>query len=272
MEKHYEVGLIGVGTMGGYLAKALSNKTRSIIVSNRTRAKAQKLSSNLSISCGENHDVARCAEIIILGVKPQNISEVLSDIAPILAERKEHGDNFCLVSMAAGVTLSKLKNMTTFDCPIVRIMPNTPISVGSGTLLCCADEGGQQYLENGLIPLLKPCGNVVMLDEKLFDAGTALSGCAPAFVDIFIDALSDGGVRCGLARDVARKLAVSTLLGSAKLALESNKHPCVLRDEVTSPAGSTIEGVAVLERGAFRALVSDAVVASEKRSSELSKG
>lgn len=272
MKQHYEVGIIGVGTMGSSLAGAMSSVTRSIIVSNRTMAKAEELSCELSISYGENRDVARSAEIIILGVKPQNISDVISHIAPVLAERRARGESFCLVSMAAGVALSQLREMTAIDCPIIRIMPNTPISVGSGTVLCCTENDGKEYLENKLVPLLKPCGNIVMLDEKLFNAGTALSGCAPAFVDIFIDALSDGGVRCGLTRDVAKNLAVSTLLGSAMLALESNKHPCVLRDEVTSPAGSTIEGVAVLERGAFRALVSDAVVACEKRSSELSKG
>ncbi len=266
----YELGVIGVGNMGAALARAASRTTESIILSNRTKSKAEALAGELSVAVGDNTAVARSSSMIMLGVKPSLISGVISEIAPILSERACRGEKFCLVSMAAGVTISDIESMLPSKTPIIRIMPNTPVSIGQGVILRACNESGTEHIAD-FDRLFEQSGKTVDLDEKLFDAGGAISGCAPAFVDIFMDALAEGGVRSGLPRVLAEELAKQTVLGSAALALESNMHLCALRDAVCSPGGSTIEGVSVLERSAFRAAVSDAVAASKKRSSELFK-
>lgn len=264
----YELGVIGVGNMGGALARAASRVTRSIIISNRTKSKSEALAKELSIAFGNNAEVARSSRIIMLGVKPSVMSEPISEIAPILYEKASRGENFCLVSMAAGVTVCDIENMLPSKMPIIRIMPNTPVSIGRGVILRACNESGKEYLSD-FDRLFSQSGVITDLDEKLFDAGGAISGCGPAFVDIFMDALAEGGVRSGLPRALAEELAKQTVCGSAMLALESKMHLCALRDAVCSPGGSTIEGVSILERSAFRAAVSDAVAASKKRSSEL---
>lgn len=269
MKKNYSLGFIGIGNMGSALARAASERTDSLLLSCRTPEKAKKLADTLGCDAGDNICVARLSDYVILGVKPQVIGGVISEIADTLKGRV--GNLPCVVSMAAGVTIGSIAEALGFDCPIIRIMPNTPVSIGMGVVLYTCNDAAKGAITDRFLELMSASGEFVPLDESLFDAGSALSGCSPAFADIFTDALADGGVRCGLSREVSLKLAAATVAGAAKLILTSKKHPDLLRDEVCSPGGSTIEGVSVLERYALRAAVSDAVVASKNKTAELGK-
>ena len=196
------------------------------------------------------------------------LKTVFDEIAPVLSERK---DRFVLVSMAAGVKTDKIAAMSGGDYPIIRIMPNIAASVGEAMILCTANEIATKAEIERFRSLMSKAGIIDMLDEKLFDAGCALSGSGPAFVFMFIEALADGGVACGLMRDKAINLAVQTVVGSAKLLQQTKEHPAALKDAVCSPAGTTIEGVAALENGGLRAATVNAVKAAYNRSVELGK-
>ena len=266
----YTCGFIGCGNMGGALiraaAKALSPDM--IAISNRTPEKAQTLKSELGVIHTENGDIAENAKFIFLGVKPQMMADVLSSVAPVLKIRNEP---FILVTMAAGLTMEAITKMAGGEYPVIRIMPNTPASVGEGmTLLCANDFVAKETLEE-FKAILAYSGILDKLPEALIDAGSAVSGCGPAFAYLFLEALADGGVQCGLPRDKAILYAAQTLLGSSKLLLSSGKHPGQLKDAVCSPGGTTIAGVHALEKGSFRAAASEAVLASYKRTLELKK-
>ena len=203
------------------------------------------------------------SDVVFLGVKPQVLQSTVESL-PMLA-----GPLF--VSMAAGVSIERLETMLPSGAAIIRIMPNTSVSVGEGMILYAANARVTPRQEALFLSLLAKAGKVDKLDEKLIDAASAVSGCGPAYVYMFIEALADGAVACGLPRDKALLYAEQTLLGAATTALSSSKHPEQLKDEVCSPAGSTIEGVKALEQGGLRAACIDAVVAAYRRTKELGK-
>ena len=207
-------------------------------------------------------------DVIFLGVKPQFLSDTVAEFSSVLKDRKTQP---LFISMAAGVALSKLGKMLGDDAPIIRIMPNTPVSVGEGMILWCANENVTDEQKEFFVKINEKSGMLDYINESLIDAASAVSGCGPAFVYMFIEALADGGVKCGLPRDKALMYAEQTLLGASKLALESGAHPGALKDAVCSPAGSTIEGVRKLENGAFRSSVIEAVNASYERTKALGK-
>ena len=189
-----------------------------------------------------------------------------AELSPLLRSRKEPA---LLISMAAGTSIFRIKELLSFSCPIIRIMPNTPAAVGEGMLLYSAGEGvSEQDLEE-FRSLLSDAGRLLALPEEQLDAGSALSGCGPAFVCLFAEALADGGVLSGLKRQDALLLAAQTLLGTAKLLLVSGKHPGELKDQVCSPGGTTIEGVRQLEEAGFRGSVMNAVFASFEKNKRL---
>ncbi|MCR5482178.1 MAG: pyrroline-5-carboxylate reductase [Clostridia bacterium] len=269
-------GFIGCGNMGGALARCVAKEAGKkgggdeILLNNKTASKAEALAKEISADCTANctdiRTLAKTSDYIFLGVKPQFMEDMLEEIEDVLAERRER---FVLVSMAAGLSTDKILKMAGVPkCPIIRIMPNLAVSAGEGmTLYCsknCSEEETAAFLE-----IMNCSGKLAQLPENLIDAGSAVSGCGPAFVFMFIEALADGGVACGLPRDRAQLLAAQTLLGSAKLLLESGKHPGQLKDNVCSPAGTTIEGVLALENGGFRSLAQDAVIAAYNRTLEL---
>ena len=262
-------GFIGCGNMGGALARAVCKATPAdqVFVTNRTAEKAHALAEELGCCVAlDNEAVAGSADFIFLGVKPQMMDDVLSDIAPVLAKRETP---FVLVTMAAGLTIAAIRSMAGGDYPVIRIMPNTPVSTGEGMLLYTLSENVSAGWEKSFLSALAEAGRLSPLPEKLMDAGSAVSGCGPAFVDLFIEALADGGVACGLPRAQALELAAQMVLGSAKLVLESGKHPGALKDAVCSPGGTTIQGVRALEEAGFRGAVMDAVIAAYERTLEL---
>ena len=263
-------GFIGTGNMGGALAKAAAKALPpdALLLSNKTFAKAQALADQLGCKALPVEDVAWEAELLFLGVKPHMMAGLLADLAPILAEREKP---FCLVSMAAGLTMADIQRMAGGEYPVIRIMPNTPVSVGQGVILYDKTENVSREALEAFLAGMAQAGLLDPLPEKLIDAGSAVAGCGPAFAALFMEALADGGVACGLPRAKALEYAAKMLLGTATLALESGQHPGVLKDAVCSPGGSTIAGVRALEQGAFRAAAMNAVEAAFHKTKELGK-
>jgi pyrroline-5-carboxylate reductase len=211
----------------------------------------------------DNRAVAEASDLLVLAVKPQNMAALLAEVAPAV------GPRHLVVSIAAGVTLGQLANALGPDRRLVRVMPNTPCLLGASASGYA--PGAVATLDDVALVdrLLNVVGMAFRLPEHLLDAVTGLSGSGPAFVYTVIEALSDGGVRVGLPRDVATALAAQTVLGAARMVLETKLHPGVLKDQVTSPGGTTIAGIHALERGGLRAALIDAVEAATKRSREL---
>ena len=260
-------GFIGCGNMGGALARALSKTTKDIVLADFSPQKAKALADELGVKSGTNSDVASGCERIFLGVKPQVMEEMLGSIKDILKEKKP-----LLISMAAGLTTDKICEMAGGDIPVIRIMPNTPVSVSEGMILYCANSlVGEQDIKD-FVSDMRFGGMLDALDEELMDAGCSVSGCGPAFMYMFIEALAQGGEACGLPRDKAVKYAAATMAGAARLALTSDKTPEELRIAVCSPGGSTLEGVKVLNEARLTEIGIDTVKASYKRNIELGRG
>lgn len=254
-------GFIGTGNMGGAVAKAAAKAVGggNLFLANRTPAKAEALAAELGGQACDNGTAAR-QDYIFLGVKPQMMAGMLEGIRPVLRERMEKGETFTLVTMAASLTIEKIREMAGVEAPTVRIMPNLPISIGKGVILYTA-SGAEKTLP-GLLETLSPAGMLLPVEERLIDAGSAVAGCGPAFACLFIEALADGGVACGLPRAQAQALALQMLAGTAELLLQTGQHPAALKDAVCSPGGTTIAGVHALEKGGFRAAAFDAVKAA----------
>ena len=267
----YQFGFIGTGNMGGALAAAVCRRTapEGVVLTNRTPGKAEALADKLGCAfSADNAAVARESRFLFLGVKPQMMAGMLAGIAPVLRERT---DRFVLVTMAAGLTCGQIRAMAGGDWPVVRIMPNTPAAVGQGLILFSPAPDVTPEEAGELAAALSGGGLVEPLDEGLMDAGCSVSGCGPAFVCQFIEALADGGVACGLPRDKALRFAAQTLLGAASMVLSTGQHPGQLKDAVCSPGGSTIAGVLAAEEAGLRAAVSGAVTAAFRRNRELGK-
>ena len=265
-----KIGFIGTGNMGGALARAVGKSSHELYLSDFFKDKAEALAKEIgkNAHASDNPEIVAECDMIFLGVKPQMLPALATEIQGGLAQRKTH---ICLVSMAAGITLARIGELFGQTLPVIRIMPNTPAAVGAGMILVCANEKASETDKALLENALAHAGTLDTIEEPLIDAASALSGCGPAFVCLFAEALADGGVRCGLKRDQALRYAIETLRGTAQLLCESGKHPGQLKDEVCSPAGSTIEGVTALEEGGFRALAIDAVTAAYERTKELGK-
>lgn len=263
-----KIGFIGVGNMGGTLAKVAKAHIpcENILVSSRILEKAQAFAEENGFVPMDNVTLAEQAQIIFLGVKPQKMAGLLQQIAPVLASRK---DPFVLVSMAAGLSCRRIAEMAGGSYPVLRIMPNTPSLYGKGCIPYCANELVGEADCRELEAILKTAGWVFPLGEELMDAAGAVSGCGPAFAYIFIEALADAGLACGLPRATAIRLAAQTLAGAGETVLQSGQHPALLKDMVCSPGGSTIAGVHALEEYGFRCAAEKAVLAACKRSKEL---
>jgi len=268
MSARRNVGFIGAGNMGEALIRGLVTSGRfkadQIRVSDidTTRLRSLETTYGVLTTSGNVH-LARAAEVIILAVKPHHVDGVLAEISGSL-------DHLPLViSIAAGVPLSRLQKGLGLPVPLIRVMPNTPALVLAGaSAIAAGPQAGAEHLAIARL-LFEAVGRVVEVQESAMDAVTALSGSGPAYLFLVMESLIDAGVLLGLPRPVARTLVIQTALGSAKLLDGAEAHPGALKDQVTSPGGTTIHGLAVLERGGLRGLLMDAVAAAARRSEEL---
>ena len=258
--------------MGGALVRACAKTVpgECILVSNRTAAKAEALAAEVGARAVSVADVAAQADYVILGVKPQNLADLFTEIAPVLAARAGAP---ILVSMAAGRAIAKIREIAGqspdgTEYPVIRIMPNLPAAVGEGMTLVCADGVTADALD-AFKTAFAASGQFADLPESQFDAGMAISGCAPAFAFMFADALAKGGVDAGLSQDVALALAEQTLRGSAALMQADPRTPEALTRAVCSPGGTTIEGVQALQAANFADIVAAAVRASYEKASRM---
>jgi pyrroline-5-carboxylate reductase len=264
------IGFLGAGQMAEALARGLIAKgvvrPGQLACTDPVQARRDLFASLGAASYATAAEVARCADVLVVAVKPQYAAPVLLELRPLL-DASRH----VIVSIAAGITLERLLDAAGSQARCVRVMPNTPCLVGETAAAMCLG-GGATAADGALVgALFGAVGRIYQVDEKLLAAVTGLSGSGPAYVFLAIEALADGGVRAGLPRDVATALAAQTVLGSAKMVLETGKHPGALKDMVTSPGGTTIAGVHELEKGSVRAAFMNAVVAATQRANELSR-
>jgi len=267
----HTLGIVGTGKMGSALVRGLVKAgalaADRIIVCDADRPRAAALAEELGVAlAATNAEAAAASEYVLLAVKPGGIADVLEEIAAKLSP------NQTVVSIAAGVTIARMRSALGKAGPaVIRVMPNTPALVGAGVLAVAAPEVKGER-KQALLRLLGAVGMVVEVGEELMDAVTALSGSGPAFVFVMIEALAEGGMAAGLPGDTAMQLAVQTVAGAAKLVQETGEHPEALKNAVASPGGTTVAGLAELERGGFQTLVASAVQAAARRSRELSSG
>ncbi len=260
-------GIIGTGNMGAALARALCAKLdpRQVYLANRSPEKAQALARELGAQAVDNETAAKCS-YVILAVKPQMMEALLASLQPVLQARQ---DRFVLVSVAAGLSMASIQDMAGAPYPVLRLLPNTPVAIGAGMSIYCVSPELTAQEEAAFLEACALAGRFDQIPEPLMNAGCALTGCSPAFVCLFLEALADGGVACGLPRQKALEYAAQALVGTAQLYLETRTHPGVMKDAVCSPGGSTIAGVRALEQAGFRAAAMQAVEAACQRGAEL---
>lgn len=218
-----------------------------------------------------NHEVCEASDVVVMAVKPQVLEEVLSDLAAKLGGGNKAMGDCLIISIVAGKTLDTFKRLEP-AMRAARVMPNTPCLQGCGASVYVTSSSCTEEDAVAVGKVMSACGIVERVyDEKLLDAVTGLSGSGPAYVYLLIEAMSDGGVRMGLPRAMATRLAAQTVMGAGKMVVETGKHPGELKDAVTSPGGTTIAGVHALESGALRGTVINAVEAATRRSQELGR-
>jgi len=266
--KNLRVAVLGAGKMGGILLQAFLKSglfPREHVVAtvaHETRAKVLAKQLDLSVTT-DNLAAAESADIILLGVKPLQVADLVRGIAPALGKGK------LLISFAASVRTAAIEEAAGREIAVVRAMPNTPAAQGAGiTALCRGRYVSDEQLAVAQ-QIFATVGRTVVVDEKHMDAVTGLSGSGPAFLYIIIEALAEAGVNVGLPRETATLLAAQTTFGAAKMVLETGAHPALLKDEVTTPAGCTVDGILELEEGGLRVTLIKAVKRATERAREL---
>jgi pyrroline-5-carboxylate reductase len=263
-----KLAVLGTGKLGGILLRAYLKQElflpKRVTATVKHAEKASVMAKELGVSVTtENAKAARGADIVLLGVKPQVVGDVLKEIASELNEKT------LVISVAASVPTSYIEQRLGEKVPVVRAMPNTPSAVGCGmTGICRGAHAGAEHLEMARA-MFDAVGRTVVVDEKNMDAVTGLSASGPAFAYIILESLAEAGVKVGLPRDVATLLAAQTMKGAASVVLETGDHPALLKDAVTTPAGCTIDGIMELEEGKLRVTLIKAVVKATSRAGEL---
>ncbi len=265
-----KLGVIGAGNMASAIVRGVvaSKKINAndIFVSDKDTQKLDTLSAlGVNVST-DNNEIYKNSEIIIFAVKPNIYPFVLDEMSKI-----ENAENKLIISIAPGITTKKIESYFDKNVRVIRTMPNTPAMVGEGMSVLCtgtyADENDFACADE----IFSCVGKTVRLDEKMMDSVVAISGSSPAYVFMLIEAMADAGVKSGLARDISYELAAQSVLGSAKMVLETKKHPGELKDMVCSPGGTTIDAVAVLEKRGFKSAVIEAMDACTKKTLEMGK-
>jgi pyrroline-5-carboxylate reductase len=260
-----KLGVIGGGVMGSAIVSRLlaqgTYQNTDILISEPTLEQQELLKQQYGVIVTGDNSLAAMAPVLLLAVKPQIFDKVVAQLS-------ETNPTQLVISILAGVSIAQLERAFP-DRAVIRAMPNTPATVGMGMTAISAGSRVQSADLDLASQLFQAVGEVVIVAESLMDAVTGLSGSGPAYVAIAIEALADGGVAAGLPRQIADKLALQTVLGTAQLLNESKLHPAQLKDRVTSPGGTTITGITKLEQAGFRSALIEAVVAAAKRSQEL---
>jgi pyrroline-5-carboxylate reductase len=264
------IGFIGAGNMAEAMIRGLLEaklvSAERLMASDIIEARRQQIDERFGVqTVAESREVAAKASILILAVKPQDMEAALKGIAPAIDQTKT------IISIAAGTPIAFIAERLPAKARVIRVMPNAPALVLAGAAGIAKGEHATAQDLQMAEAIFGAIGKAVVVEEKHLDAVTGLSGSGPAYVFLFIEALADAGVKVGLARDVAKLLAAQTVLGAAKMLLESGRHPAELKDMVASPGGTTIAGLHALERGGLRGILMEAVEAATIRSRELGK-
>jgi pyrroline-5-carboxylate reductase len=268
---HVRVAVLGAGKMGGILLQAFLKQ--NLFAAEQLHAtvahpeRALALSTQWGVDVGtDNLEAVRQADLILLGVKPFQVPELIAEILPALTPKK------MVLSFAASVTTRAIEEAVGIEMAVVRAMPNTPAALGAGaTALCRGRFVSAQQMEMAE-RIFETVGRTVTVNEKHMDAVTGLSGSGPAYIYIIIEALAEAGVKVGLPRDIATQLAAQTAFGASKMVLETGYHPALLKDAVTTPAGCTIDGILELEEGGLRVTLIKAVMRATERAKQLAAG
>jgi len=271
MSSALKLGILGAGKMAGALARGFVSAglatADSILASDPYEGARAAIGKDARIkTTAANSDVLKFADVLVLAVKPDQVNSVLAEARPLFT------DKHLLISIAAGVTLARMEAALPAGARIIRVMPNTPALVGASASAFAVGKSATVDDAQLVQELFSSVGVAFQVKESLLDAVTGLSGSGPAYAFLIIEALSDGGVAAGLPRDIATKLAAQTLLGSAKLLLETGQHPGALKDMVTSPGGTTIDGLHELEKAGVRGALIAAVRAASDKSKKLGQG
>lgn len=266
-----KVAFLGAGKMGGIILQALlkngllSADSTCATVAHEERAKT--LSEKLKMKVGTNNiEAAKGADVIVIGVKPQVVEDVVREISPHITSKQ------IIVSVAASVPTAMIERNLPPEVPVIRAMPNTPCLLGAGMTAICKGKHATAAEVSLTTRMFDVVGRTVVVDEKHMDAVTALSASGPAYIYIILESLAEAGVKVGLPRDIATLLAAQTTLGAARVVLETGDHPALLKDAVTTPAGCTIDAIMELEEGKLRVTLIKAVVKAAQRAKELAFG
>ncbi len=261
-----KIGIIGIGKMGEALVRGIHSAQAdySLEATTRTAEAAKEAHKRLGVKCHtDNLKLAQDCDVLILCVKPHQVEAVLTAIAGQLTSRH------LILSICASITTSQISTWSGGKCAVIRVMPNTPALINEGMTVLAAGPRVESRHLNLAEQIFGTVGKTARVEESLMDGVTGLSGCGPAYVYMIIEAFSEAGVKVGLPRKTATLLAAQTLLGASRMVLERGEHPAALKDEVTTPAGCTIDGLMALEEGALRATLIRAVVAATERSQKL---
>lgn len=261
------IGIIGLGQMGDAIVKGIQNssaKKMEIRGTTHSKDSAAKAAKALKIKVDtDNAGLVEKSDVVILCVKPHQAEKILREIAPKFKKSQT------LISICASLTTQQLTEWTKNKPQVIRAMPNTPCLIGAGMTVLSAAPGTKRSQIEFAEQIFKSIGQTATVEESLMDGVTGLSGCGPAYIYLIIEALSEAGVKVGLPRELATLLAAQTMLGSAKMVLDRDVHPAALKDEVTTPAGCTIDGLMALEEGALRVTLIKGVLAAARRSEKL---
>lgn len=262
-----KIAIIGMGKMGEAVALGLRKSGSngfSVRGTTRSGESAKDAAKRLRIPCDtDNGKAVTSSKIVILSVKPHQAEKVLKEISGKLTSKH------LLISICAAITTEQLHDWSGGKAAVIRAMPNTPCLIGEGMTVFSSGAGAEKKHLSIAEKIFGHLGRTATVEEHLMDAVTGLSGCGPAYVYLIIEALSEAGVKVGLPREIATLLASQTLAGSARMVLERGEHPAALKDEVTTPAGCTVDGLMALEEGALRVTLIKAVLAATKRSKSL---
>lgn len=272
MLKDQKIAILGAGNMGRAITSGLLGsgnvKATQLRATDLHQATAKAFTETTGVQClASNTEAAAWADVLLLCVKPKDMGGILEELHASGAL----GHKPLLISIAAGISTPFIEKASGGECPVVRVMPNTACAIGKGMAVACKGLHAKTSHIELALEIFTPLGRFLELEERHMNAVTGLSGSGPAFIYVIIEALADGGVAQGLPRNVAIELAAQTTLGAAEMVLSTGRHPASLKDDVTTPAGTTIAGLLTMEDGRIRSILAHAVESAAKKAAELGK-